>query len=793
MTSSASDRNLLFGILALQMDFITRDGLIDGMQAWTLAKTQSLGEVLVDRELMPQSQRDVLEQLVEAHIAQHGGDAQQSLKGLSSAGITPQSLQSIADPDVQASLVHIPGAADREAGTLSQVASATDFDAEDRTLVEPQRSNQHELRFQILRPHAEGGLGRVSIAVDREFNREVAFKEIKSQHRSSQDAQQRFLLEAQVTGGLEHPGIVPVYGLGHFQDGRPFYAMRFIRGDSLNVAIGTFHARRKEATSQASLSAYAHDVQFRDIISRFIDVCFAMKYAHSRGVLHRDLKPGNIMLGKYGETLVVDWGLAKATTGPADSQEVKCDLDQETPLVAGSGDYGSATQTGRALGTPQLMSPEQEAGRLGEPGPKTDVYSLGATLYQVLTGAAPIGASTSGSDSERLPVPEILKRVQNGQFPHPRSVNPDVPAGLEAICLKAMSRNPQDRYPSARALVTHLEAWMADEPVTAWTEPLSIRVLRWVRGHQVVVGIAATALLILTMVSPVMTLQQSRIAATERQNAATEKENASKQSQLRKEAENPQKVSQQQQRISEAEKDKAVASREETEATLARSNYFRAQARWDNNRAADARELLQKVPQQHRNFGWYLARRQFEGSDTTLYGHTNGVHSVSFSPDGTRLLSQDQKGQKLLWDLKSGKVLPDGNVDAFPAGNDSSKSPDGRWLAIPSVNDVLLVDLAYKQAPSERLRRKLLARPKPRLHSKQFRSAQSEKQWYPAVFHAAWLLKLKPSDASLHDDLQEAHRQLLAVHNGQSHPLPAVVNEMLKLPRGSDRPAEANN
>ena len=300
MTSSASDRNLLFGILALQMDFITRDGLIDGMQAWTLAKTQSLGEVLVDRELMPQSQRDVLEQLVDAHLAQHGGDAQQSLQGLSSAGITSEALQIISDPDVQASLLHVPGAADREAGTLSQVASATDFDAEDRTLVEPQRSNQPELRFQILRPHAEGGLGRVSIAVDREFNREVAFKEIKSQHRSSQDAQQRFLLEAQVTGGLEHPGIVPVYGLGHFQDGRPFYAMRFIRGDSLNVAIDTFHARRKEATSQASLSAYANDVQFRDIISRFIDVCFAMEYAHSRGVLHRDLKPGNIMLGKYG-------------------------------------------------------------------------------------------------------------------------------------------------------------------------------------------------------------------------------------------------------------------------------------------------------------------------------------------------------------------------------------------------------------------------------------------------------------------------------------------------------------
>ena len=164
----------------------------------------------------------------------------------------------------------------------------------------------------------------------------------------------------------------------------------------------------------------------------------------------------------------------------------------------------------------------------------------------------------------------------------------------------------------------------------------------------------------------------------------------------------------------------------------------------------------------------------------TLKGHTSYVRSVSFSPDGTRLLSQDKQGQKLIWDLKSGEVLPDGNVEEFPASNDSSRTPDGRWLAIPSGDDVLLVDLAYKQTPRERQRRKLLARPKPRWHSKQFQSAQSSKQWYAAVFHAAWSLKLKPSDAALHDDLQEAHRQLQAAHNGQSPPLPAVVKEMLK-------------
>ena len=186
----------------------------------------------------------------------------------------------------------------------------------------------------------------------------------------------------------------------------------------------------------------------------------------------------------------------------------------------------------------------------------------------------------------------------------------------------------------------------------------------------------------------------------------------------------------------------------------------------------------------------------------TLYGHKGEVTSVSFSPDGTRLLSRGDKGEKLFWDLKSRKVLPDGNVEEFPTGNDSSKSPDGRWFAIPRADDVLLVDLAYEMTPRERQRRKLLARLKPRWHRKQFEAAQLAKQRYAAVFHAAWLLKistlptaklwrqnlLKPFDTSLHDDLQEAHRQLLAAHNGQSPPLPAVVSEMLKLPRGSNLP-----
>src|SRR5262249_8616532 len=156
-------------------------------------------------------------------------------------------------------------------------------------------------------PHASGGLGQVSVALDRELNREVALKAIRPEHADDPESRARFLLEAEVTGRLEHPGIVPVYGLGCDAVGRPFYAMRFVRGQSLKEAIEQFHEKEgglERDRKQGSL-------RLRALLNRFVAVCNVVAYAQSRGVVHRDLKPSNILLGAYGETLVVDWGLAK--------------------------------------------------------------------------------------------------------------------------------------------------------------------------------------------------------------------------------------------------------------------------------------------------------------------------------------------------------------------------------------------------------------------------------------------------------------------------------------------------
>ncbi len=316
-------------------------------------------------------------------------------------------------------------------------------------------------RFRPVRHHASGGIGLVWVAQDRELQREVALKVIQPRFSRREDQRARFLLEAEITGKLEHPGIVPVYSLGSDAEGRPYYAMRLIRGESFAAAIRQFHQGRRAAAGAASKSGPADwGVEFRQLLGSFLDVCHTIDYAHSRCVLHRDLKPANIMLGPYGETLVVDWGLAKVI-GEPDVLPPQSGGGFDLSLAHTMTSLAGETAPGTAMGTPAYMSPEQAGGQVDKVGPASDVYSLGATLYELLTGQT----AFTGENMK-----DVIAKVKKGEFPPPRAVERSLPAPLEAICLKAMATKPVDRFPSAGALARDIERWLADEPVSAYPE-----------------------------------------------------------------------------------------------------------------------------------------------------------------------------------------------------------------------------------------------------------------------------------------------------------------------------------
>src|SRR5271166_3864266 len=305
-----TDLNLLLGILAAHRNMVECDRLIRAMNAWVLERHGSLGEILVHQGALTPARRIQLEALVEEHLDAHGADADRCLPTLSvnTLNSLQEAIKAVGDPALHQTFARLvsghamitmpdPGAT-LAYGSVPAVSLAHGEDA----------TAAAGMRFVVIRPHARGGIGQVSVALDRELDREVALKEILPEQADIPGSRSRFLLEAQITGRLEHPGVVPVYGLGYDASGRPFYAMRFVKGENLKEAISHFH--QGVEGSRGGLGRWV--LSLRQLLNRFIAVCNVVEYAHSRGIIHRDLKPSNILLGPYGETLVVDWGLAKA-------------------------------------------------------------------------------------------------------------------------------------------------------------------------------------------------------------------------------------------------------------------------------------------------------------------------------------------------------------------------------------------------------------------------------------------------------------------------------------------------
>lgn len=357
-------------------------------------------------------------------------------------------------------------------------------------------------RFQPIDRLGVGGQGEVWRVLDPDLDREVALKVVRPGTDGSTPTPAslaKFKREAEVTGKLEHPCIVPVYEAGsETPEGVPFYVMRILREKSLQVSIDEFH--RRDPSPEDYLRG------LRGLLDRFIDVCEALGYAHSRGVIHRDLKPVNVMLGDFGETLVVDWGLAKVT-GRDDLHR-----SQEGEGTMRIDPDDSKTRDGAIIGTPRYMSPEQARGEIAELKPATDIYGLGAILFAILTGQPPIGpvprrATTAPPSPDpaapKLTLHEILAKVRKGEIPDPTTIDARVPKPLAAICLKALAMEPMERYrqatdtdPQFSSLAGDIRRWLNDEPVTAWPEPFILRAKRWGKKHETAVTSTAAAVLV---------------------------------------------------------------------------------------------------------------------------------------------------------------------------------------------------------------------------------------------------------------------------------------------------------
>ena len=317
-------------------------------------------------------------------------------------------------------------------------------------------------------------MGEVWLAEDRQINRLVAVKKLRTDR---PELVGRFDAEAQITGQLEHPAIVPVHDFGVDADGQPFYVMKFVRGRTLKEAILHFHSPHGPKGSD-------REVEWKRLLAVFVDLCQAVAYAHSRGVVHRDLKPDNVMLGPYGETLVVDWGLAKVLAEADEAQDGRPALRT----------CGSPHPTVRRRPTPARSSVRRPTCRRrwpkGMPKPlirgPTCIF-LGATLYEMLVGKPPHHGS---SYDEMVELARTIDPEPPGKL-HPRVARP-----LEAICLKAIAHYPQDRYPGAQDLARDVERFLADEPVSAYREGILQRAWRWVKRHRQTVSRTAEAVVV---------------------------------------------------------------------------------------------------------------------------------------------------------------------------------------------------------------------------------------------------------------------------------------------------------
>jgi hypothetical protein len=476
-------------------------------------------------------------------------------------------------------------------------------------------------------------MGVVWEVPDAEVGRQVALKRLRPEFESRPDLRERFLAEARITGQLEHPGVVPVYRVIEQPDGSPAYVMRLISGETLHEAVRTYH----ELPGRLALC---------ELLRCFVSVCQTLAYAHSRGGIHRDLKGENVMLGPYGEVLVLDWGLARVCGADVDGSGIQ-------PLSHGRPE---ATGAGAALGTPAYMAPEQARGE--QTDARSDVFGLGALLYLILTGRPP-------HDSPSAIGTVLLAR--EGKVTPPRRLAPDVPRALETICLKALAPEPSDRYQSAAELAVEVKRWLAGEPLDAGRERLVVRAGFW-RGK---LGLGLSAALLLAALVAAgwfarLWVEGRRPTAGRESEPPGDRHDQPEVIRQVRGAEPP----------ADGRRDQA-AENPQTEESDRPSRSSAVAWSPDGSAALGCSDGTVRVHDER------TGRRRM-----TLKGHTAEVLGVAYSRDGSRIVSGSADYTVRVWDARTGKNLL--TLEVHPEGVQKGQtdgvravafSPDGSRIA----------------------------------------------------------------------------------------------------------------
>lgn len=499
-------------------------------------------------------------------------------------------------------------------------------------------------RYDVVSEYARGGLGRVLEVRDEHLGRTVAIKELLE---ASTFAESLFIREALITARLQHPGIVPVHEAGRWPSGDPYYVMKLLSGKSLQKVI-----REKDSLEQRF-----------ELLPKVLDVVETIAYAHSQQIIHRDIKPANIVIGEFGETVVVDWGLARDDKKPIPSVESVVDGDRDRGGIDWqvSGNY---SVSGKIVGTPAYMSPEQARGE--EVDERTDVYALGALLYEVLSGTPPY-------PGKRLQ--DVLEQVLSGP-PTPLAdaladcrhrIKPD----LFTIIGKAMARERDDRYPTAKELAEDLRRFQTGQLVSVHHYKLRTLLKRWVRRNRAALAVAVTGVVLLFAMGVV----SMRKVVKERNVAERERSDA-----------------------------KAQAAR--ASAKHAKALFFRAKGALHTDPTTSV-ALLADMPVHGKYFTLVRAladEARALGVARHVIAHTDEPANMRFTPDSSHLVIIDNGGLLYAIDTRSGmeRVLA---ADEHPFES-IAVSDDSAWVAVGThANEVWTVPIrGHERAPLARVR-----------------------------------------------------------------------------------------